>query len=272
MIAVRVPLSMAAGIMVERDIVRHLFHRSTRAGIVTIVGALFLLSAQRAPLPSAREIVQRHVAAIGGEAAVKAVKSLRRRGKFEITGQNITAEFEELTARPDKLLLTADITGIGHTEEGVAGALAWTIDPQNGPRVLKDRERDEALAEADFDSVLHAANRLKELTTVGRADFDGHQTFKIKVVLVSGVEQDEYFDVESGLLIGTEARRATPLGVVPTSAMLRDYKKFGPLLQPTVLVQKALFIEQVLRISTVEYDVVPPNAFDPPAPIKALLK
>src|SRR4029079_14303677 len=108
MIAVRVPLSMAAVMRVERDIVRHLFHRSTRAGIVTIVGALFLLSAQRAPLPSAREIVQRPVAAIGGEAARKAVKSLRRRGKFEITGQNITAEFEELTARPDKLLLTAD--------------------------------------------------------------------------------------------------------------------------------------------------------------------
>jgi hypothetical protein len=264
---------MAAGIMVERDLVQHLFRRSGRHGsVVAIVAALLVLPAQRAPLPSAREIVQRYVAAIGGETAVKSVKSLRRRGKFEITGQNITAEFEELAARPDKLLLTAEINGVGHTEEGVVGGVAWTLDPQTGPRLLKDRERDEAMADADFDSVLHAPDRVKELTMIGRAEFDGHQAFKLKVVRMSGVEQDEYFDVDSGLLIGSEAKRATPLGVVPTTATLRDYKKFGPLLQPTVLMQKALFIEQVLRVSTVEYDVVPADAFEPPAPIKALLK
>jgi hypothetical protein len=237
-----------------------------------MAAALLLLPAQRSGLPSGREIVNRYVAAIGGETALKSVKSIRRVGRFEITGQNIAAEFEELTARPDNLLLKTDVAGVGHMEQGVAGGVAWTIDPQTGPQLLKDRARDEAIADAQFDSALHPADRIKQLTTLDRVDFDGHPSYKVKVVLMSGVEEDEYFDVDSGLQIGAEAQRATPLGVVPTTAILREYKKFGPLLQPTVFVQKALFIEQVLRVTSVEYDVVPPTAFEPPPPIKALLR
>ena len=228
--------------------------------------------ARQEGLPSGREIVQRHVAAIGGEAAYRAVTSMRVRGRFEISGQNISAEFQQLAARPDKLLMSADIPGIGHTEQGYDGKVAWTIDPQTGPRVLKDRERDEAIADADFDGPLHRADHVRSLTTLGRGTFDEHPAFKVKVVLASGVEQDEYFDTDSGLEIGWEAPRATPLGVIPTTAILRDYKPFGGIVQPTTLVQKALFIEQVLHVTSVEYDVVPKTAFDPPAAIQALLR
>jgi hypothetical protein len=231
-----------------------------------------LASQQPAPLPSGRELVERHVAAIGGEHAFKSIKSMRLRGRFEISGQNITAEFEELAARPDKLLMRADIAGVGHTEQGYDGKVGWTIDPQTGPRLLKDREKDEAKADADFDGPLHLPEHVSALTTVGRADFDGHPAYKVKVVLSSGVEQDEYFEVQSGLEIGWEARRATQLGIVPMTAILRDYKSFGAIRQPTTLVQKALFFEQTLRVTSVEYDVVPSNAFDLPPQIQALLK
>ncbi len=65
---------------------------------------------------------------------------------------------------------------------------------------------------------------------------------------MSGVEQTEYYDVETGLQIGSESQRETPMGVLPTKVMLREYKKFGALKQPTVLVQSTMGIEQVFRI------------------------
>ena len=247
----------------------HPFRGGRAAWFVLLLAPAFVF-AQDSTLPSGRDLVRRHVAAIGGEAAFTAIASMRLRGHFEITGQNIAAEFEEFAARPDKLLMRADIPGIGHTEQGYDGRIAWTIDPQTGPRLLKDRERDEAIADADFDGPLHLPERVKAMTTVGRVTFEGRPAYKVHVVLASGVEQDEYFDVDSGLQIGWEARRATPLGVVPTTAVLRDYKKFGLVFQPTTLVQKALFIEQVLRVTSVEYDTVPANAFDPPPSIKAM--
>ncbi len=244
---------------------------AVRTALCLAVAPAVVLGRQ-SDLPPARDIIQRHVAAIGGEAAYRALTSMRVRGRFEITGQNIAAEFEQLAARPDKLLMTADIAGIGHTEQGYDGTVAWTIDPQTGPRVLKDRERDEAIADAIFDGPLHRPENIRTLTTVGRETFDGHPALKVKVVLRSGVEQDEYFAVDSGLEIGWEGRRATPLGVVPTTAILRDYKPFGGLLQPTTLVQKALFVEQILRVTSVEYNVVPKDAFEPPPAIHALLR
>ena len=224
------------------------------------------------PLPTGRQVVQRYVAAIGGESAFKRVTSIRLRGRFEITGQNITAEFEQVSARPDKLLMRAEITGVGHTEQGYDGKTAWSIDPQTGPRLLQDREKDETQADADFDAPLHLPEHIKALTTVAKTEFDGHPAYKVHVVLLSGVEQDEYFDTQSGLEVGWEARRKVPLGIVPTTAILRDYQKFGAILQPTSLVQKAMFIEQMLHITSVEYDVVPGNAFELPAQIKALVK
>lgn len=251
------------------------FPRARRSwALLAVCGVVapFLLAAQRPALPSGREVVQRHVAAIGGEAALRAVSSMRVRGRFEMTGQNISAEFEQLAARPNKLLMRANIPGIGATEQGFDGTTAWTVDPQTGPRLLKDRERDEAIADANFDGPLHLPADVRELTTLGRANFDGHPAFRVKVVLASGVEQEEYFDEQSGLQLGWEGKRATPLGIVPTTAILRDYTKFGALLHPSTLVQKALFVEQVLRITSVKYNAVPANAFDPPPPVKALLK
>jgi hypothetical protein len=228
--------------------------------------------AAQAPLPSAQEIIRRHVTALGGEAAFKAVRSMRVRGKFELSAQNITAEFEQLAARPDKLLMRADIPAIGHTEQGYDGKVAWTIDPQSGPRLLIDRERDETIADAIFDAPLHLPEHVKQATTLRRETFDGRQAYRVKVVLHSGVEQDEFFDVETGFEIGWEGRRMMPLGTVPTTAILRDYRKFGALMQPTTLVQKAFGIEQVLRVTSVEYDVVAASTFNLPPSIQALVK
>ena len=246
-----------------------------RLYVIPILACLALAPAgvlAQADLPSGRALVERHVEAIGGAAAYRALTSMRVRGRFEITGQNISAEFEELAARPDRLLMRADIPGIGHTEQGYDGTTAWTIDPQTGPRLLQDRERDEAIADADFDGPLHRPERVRSLTTLGRTTFDDRPAYRVKVVLSSGVEQDEFFDLESGLEIGWEASRATPLGVVPTTAILRDYRPFGPIRQPTTLVQKALFVEQVLHVTSVEYDVVPGTAFEPPPAIRVLIR
>lgn len=240
--------------------------------VTCVALALVAAGGQESALPSGQDLVRRHVAAIGGEAAFKAIQSMRVRGRFEITGQNISAEFEQLAARPDKLLMRADIAGVGHTEQGFDGKTAWTIDPQAGPRLLTGRERDETIADAIFDAPLHLPQHVKQLTTLGRVVFDGRVAYRVKVVLTTGVEQEEIFDAETGFEIGWEASRATPLGVLPTTAILRDYRKFGAIMQPTTLVQKALFIEQMLHITSVEYNVVPASTFDAPPSIKALIK
>ena len=51
-----------------------------------------------------------------------------------------------------------------------------------------------------------------------------------------------------------------------------DYRKFGNLLQPATVKQTVMGIQQVVTLESVEYDKVDPAVFEPPAPIKALVK
>jgi hypothetical protein len=141
-----------------------------------------------------------------------------------------------------------------------------------GPALLTGRKLTELADDAWFDGPLYEPDFVKSMSVVERATFDGRPAHKLHVVLVSGSEEFQFFDVETGLRIGTEARRETQLGVVPTTSMWRDYKTFGPLLQPTTIVQRPLGIEQVVRLTSIEYDRVPDGAFDLPAEIKALIK
>jgi len=222
------------------------------------------------PLPPARDVVSRHIKAIGGEAALAAITSMRIRGRLEIPSQKIVGDLEVLTARPAKQLYRVTVPSIGRIENGYDGAIGWSVSPAAGPELLAGRQLAEAADDAWFDGPLHAPGHVRELTTMARTDFDGKPAYKVRVVYGSGSEQIEYFDTNTGLQIGAESSRAMPQGVVQSVSILRDYRKFGQLLQAGTLVQRALGFEQIVTVTSCEYNVVPSGAFEPPAEVRAL--
>ncbi len=255
-------------------------HRPLLAGLLAAVAAAAALvlvrpatvSARQEALPTGRELADNHVAAIGGAAAYKAVKSMRVRGRFEMTAQNLAGDLEIVTARPDKLLLKVEVSGLGHLETGYDGTVGWSIDPLSGPAVLTGRQLKELQEDAWFDGTLHEPDHVREMTTVDKEEFARRPAYKVRVVFASGIEQFEYFDAETHFQIGTEGTRETPMGVLPTKSVLLDYKPFGALQQPTHVVQSAMGIEQAFVIASVVYNEVPDSAFAMPPAIKALIK
>jgi len=249
----------------------------TRLSVVVVALALSpplsrpaVLAGQEA-LPAARQIVDKFVAAIGGEAAFKAVTSMRARGELRIAAQGIRGDLEVYSARPAKALYRVTVPGVGKIEQGYNGTIGWTVSPVTGPELVSGRELAERADDAWFDGPLHHADRLRELTTLAAVEFDGRKSWKVRVVLNSGHEQIEYFDVDTGLLIGSEADQASPQGVVHTVNIIRNYVKFGSLLQATSFVQRALGFEQAMTLTSVEYDNVPASTFEPPVDVKALI-
>lgn len=230
------------------------------------------LDARQAAAPTAKEVIARHVKAMGGEAAFKQVKSIRARGVFSMAAQNISGEFEMVAERPNKLLLKVTVPGFGSIESGFDGKVGWTIEPVSGPALTTGRQLAELKDDAYFDAPLHGPDHVKDATLMGTETFDNRKATKMKVVFLSGNEQVEYFDVESGLQIGFEASRETPMGVVPTTGFFRNYQKFQNVLMPATLVQRGLGIEQVLQVNSYDFNTVPAGAFDMPPSIKALIK
>jgi hypothetical protein len=78
--------------------------------------------------------------------------------------------------------------------------------------------------------------------------------------------------VATGLEAGRIATRETPMGTVTGTSTESDYKKFGNLLQPTTVKNSMMGVQQLITITSIEYDNVPASVFEPPAQIKALIK
>ncbi|HEY7473574.1 MAG TPA: hypothetical protein VH679_01075 [Vicinamibacterales bacterium] len=237
------------------------------------------LPAAQDQLPAGKDILAKHVKAIGGEAPYKAVKSIRATGRFEMPGQQISGDFVMMAARPNKQRVKITVAGIGEIESGYDGKVGWRIDPIQGPALLTGKELTEAADDAVFDGALYGPDFVSEATTIGKETFEGRPAYKVKLVLKSGSDRVEFFDAETGFQIGSQSTRATPMGQVPVVSVLRDYRKFGALTMPSTLVQKLMIsgpgtagLEQTVNVNNYEYDTVDAAAFDLPPAVKALIK
>jgi len=251
---------------------RNPFGWSHLACAVAVVLAGGVLGAQKTATPSAREIVDRFIREAGGEAKFRAIKSIRVRGTLKITQQNMSGEIESLLARPSKMITRATVSGIGKLEEGYDGKVGWSIDPVQGPSLVTGKALIERADGAWFDAALLTPDFVREMTFVGQETFDKRPAYRVKVVLKSGTEQFNLYDVETGMQIGQEATRESPFGSAPTTTIFRDYQQYGVVKFPSIHVERILGIEQVVTFTSYEFDVVPNNAFDLPPVIKALIK
>src|SRR5262245_26219433 len=105
-------------------------------------------SAKSSALPSARSIIDRHITAIGGRAAILAHTSTHATGTISMGGTGMTGAVEIYAAKPDKALTKISLGGIGEVIEGFDGTHGWTLQPLTGPMLAEGKE----LAEKKFDS------------------------------------------------------------------------------------------------------------------------
>ena len=225
-----------------------------------------------AALPSARSILDRHLAAVGGREAILAHSSTRATGAFSVASAGLTGTLEVFAAKPNKNVVRIQLPGVGEIIEGFNGTHGWTVSAMTGPMLLEGKQLEEKKFDADFHAELHDDARYESMTTIEVTEFDGRACYKLRLVKKGGGEDFEFYDVKTGLRAGRTGTRETPMGSVTGTSVEGDYRKFGKLLVPTSIRNTMMGTEQVITIKTVEFDTVPATAFDPPAEIKALIK
>lgn len=223
-------------------------------------------------LPAGREVISRFIEAIGGADAVRRPRSQRAVGTFEMPGPGISGDIEVLSAAPNLMLQRLVVPGLGTVESGFDGAVGWLDDPAIGPMLLDGKALEQMKTDAHFYAALHGDEIFQSIETVERTTFEGSPAYRVRLVTRAGDEQFEYFSVDSGLLVGSVITRALPIGSVPTTTVLTDYRTFGDLLLPTTWRQRAMGAEQVVTIRRVEFDTVDPAVFALPPRIRALVK
>ena len=125
-----------------------------------------------------------------------------------------------------------------------------------GPMLLEGRQLEEKRFDSEFYSELRSESRYASVTTLEQVDFEGRPCYKVRLVRKTGGEDIEFYDVATGLKAGSITTRETQMGTVTGTTVESDYRKFGNLLQPTKVVSHIGGLEQVITISSIEYDRV----------------
>ena len=251
------------------------------AVVFTALAAAPVQSTQTAPaqstpasqtLPAAKELVARHVKAIGGREAITAYSSRKASGTMSIPASGMEGSLELFMAKPNKSLMRINLPGVGSMEEGFDGTHGWSINPVTGPALLQGKQLADRREESEFGSELAMEKNYTDMKTVERIDFDGRPCYKVVATRKAGGEDSIYFDATTGLRAGSVGTRETPMGPITATTIETDYKQFGKVMYPTRLKISTMGIEQLMTFSTIEHDTVDASVFAMPAQIKALIK
>ena len=116
-----------------------LVSRLTLASALAIV--LSPLAASAADLPQARKLIDAHIKAIGGANAIDSNSDGTTKATMEIVEAGLKGDMT-MYQRGADIVMTLNFPSYGETKLGVIGDVSWSIDPQNGPRLLQGKERD----------------------------------------------------------------------------------------------------------------------------------
>jgi hypothetical protein len=225
------------------------------------------------PLPDGRDIINKHVKAIGGAAAVMAHKSMHATGTLSVPASGLSGPVEIFGATaPDRVVVKATVAGIGDILEGFDGSHAWSMSPMTGPMLKVGKELSQAKLDADFYSELRDPKKYPVVKTLEKVDFKGRPCYKVQLTRIDGANDFDLYDAETGLRAGGITTRESPMGTVTVTSTVGGYTKFDNMLVSTTMSQNILGVEQTITITSVEFDNVDASKFEPPAAIKALIK
>lgn len=232
--------------------------------LATTLAAATEPQASARPTPSAGQIIDRYVATRGGLDKIRSIKTLREKGR--------------LTAGADRqALVTRELMRPGHTRfeitvQGVTGVFVsdgehgWKMSPFDGdtePTPLSEAVVNDAAEQADIEGPLvdwKAKGHRVELAGVEK--IGGHDAWKIKMTLKSGVVRYEYIDAQSSYRVRTDTTRLLRGRPMQITMTFGDYKKTSGTIFPHLIEITSPDRPQTLRVVIDQVEVNPTLAQD----------
>ena len=229
------------------------------------------------PRPSCRRrasIIDRHIEAVGGRKAILAHSSSHATRNDDRAGQRHDRHARRLRREAEQVARQDQPSAASaRSSKAFDGKIGWSLSPMTGPRLTEGKELEEKKFDADFYSDLHEDGRYASMTTVDKIDVR-------RAAVLQGQPRPQ--DRRGGFRVlrrrdrpeggrhrdprvpdGTDDRHAGPLGLqeVRRPAGADDAEADGD--------GRA---SRSITLTAIEFDTVDPSVFEPPAPIKALIK
>ena len=194
---------------------------------VILLLATLAFFAAPAAAQSVDEIVAHYLKTIGGIEKIQAVNTLRRSGKFTGSGgfEAVLVQENKRTNMVREEFSLQGMTGV-NAYDGKGG---WKIEPWGGkkdPESLGEEEMKSILEDADFDGPLvNYKQKGNKVEFAGMDQFEGTDTFKLKVTRPNGDVYFYYLDTDYYVPIKIETKRFVRGAEREYETALGDYKE-----------------------------------------------
>jgi outer membrane lipoprotein-sorting protein len=210
----------------------------------TAVAVAFLAGvgahAAEAPKLSAAQIVERNVAARGGLAAWRDVRTLALSGRMDIGGKSsMEVPFRSEMKRPRKLRFELEFQG-KRAVQVYDGAHGWKLRPflgldQAEPYSPQEQQQAAELQELDGPLIDYKAKGTR-VALEGVEAIEGHDAYKLKLTFKDGTVRHDWIDAKSFLEVRVEgAPRRLDGRMHDVQIYYRDYRAVQGLMMPFVL-------------------------------------
>ncbi len=248
--------------------------RSVLRPLVIAAAALTLtqgvLAAQALPTPQA--LAARHDSLVGARVVLEAHQSVRMVGSMQIEAVGIDAPLEILKRRPNQYLMRATLGPMGEMLTGYDGRNAWAVQPGAGATLITGDAATPIAEQANYFGDLHQYEKFSSTETLAETEFDGKRVHPVRLIRAGTDTLYEFFEVASGLSVGSRSAVSTPMGRMETTSVVGEYRDFGGLKVATRIEQRLPQYSLVIRIREVEFDTVDEAAVAPPESVRALIK
>lgn len=226
---------------------------------------------------TAEELVNKNIQAKGGMEKIKAIHSVRIKGKLN-GGGGFTATLMQENQRPNLVRETVSLQGMTAVT-AYDGATGWQIQPFGGhkdPEFMGEDDLKDLLLDADFDGPLvDYKEKGNTVEYLGHDIVDGDDALRLKVTLKNGDIIYYYLDPDTFLEIRKEVQEFIRGSVRESVTEMGSYKPVAGVMYPFSISQgsKANPAAQTTTIEKIEVNVnIDPADFAVPAALKPVEK
>lgn len=237
--------------------------------------ALLLGWAQAASAQTVDEIVERHLKAIGGRAALGKLTSRSITGTITLTTPvgELSGPIEVLNQTPNKSrqLITLDLTSLGAGQmvfdQRFDGTTGFVIDSLQGNREITGGQLESMKNEMFPSSFLNYKQSGITLKLGGKEKVGDRDAYVLIVEPKGGWSVRQYFDAESYLVIRAVSTGEAPqIGQFEQTTDLLDYRDVDGVKMPFQIKASSTAQSFVVTVSKVEHNVaIDPSLFAKPA-------
>jgi outer membrane lipoprotein-sorting protein len=235
--------------------------------ISLLMASSFLLpaGATSAVQATADEIIEKHLAAIGGREALGKLTSRRGTGTMTVgtPGGDLTGPVELLSKAPNKVrvLITLDLTPMGMSDKMVIeqkfnGTAAWMLNSMQGDQEITGNQLENMRGNAFPTPLLSYKTTGAKAELMPREDVNGKSALVVLFTPKSGSPARMYFDPDSFLLLRTKATINSPeTGDLEQTSDLSDYRTVDGIKWPFRVVNSSSMQTISIKLDKIEHNV-----------------